>query len=190
MPKLLDQGNIVYFKYKRYHKDPYPLALILYADDKIVHCLNLHYLSDKLSDKVLEMIVFIVFRKIEGKNPFKLYHNYLKPNLPEVVLKSYRTYKPEYINNVIFVSRGFNETKNIMYKLINKKKSEEKVKNIIKKEISLVQNSTPDELINNEKFLPPDKILSNVDNYFSKLKDIIKPSIDPQKYTGIKKKRG
>lgn len=182
----LKRGYIAYFKYSRYHKDPYPLALVLYADDKILHCLNIHYLSKDLTDELVEMISHVALKKLDARDAYRFYHNFLKPKLPHMIQKCYRVYKTPHIQNAVIVSYGFETSRRFIETLKSSNKtSEEKVKHSIEKEIDAVKETkkSPEEFM---LMVPSFQIVDSVEDYFSKIKSIIKPKIDTRKYTGLK----
>lgn len=182
----LKRGYICYFHYQNYHKDPYPLALVLYVDKEIMHCLNIHYLSNSLTDELIETIVDVALRKLKAKDAYKFYHNHLKKQLPHVIQKSYRVYKTKYVKNASIVSYGFETSKGFLatLKAISNKPSNQAARDAIKTEIDVVKEikKTPEELI---KVLPLHQIVDEVDDYFKKIKSIIKPKIDTKKYTSV-----
>jgi hypothetical protein len=182
----IEKGNILFFHYRKYHKDRNPLAVVLYADDKLVHCINLHALTPSLTDELIELIAKIVGRIIDGRDTYTLYHNLFKRKLPYVLKYAYRTYKPEFIQSAVFVSKGF-ET-NILYQLRGKY-TPEKVKRTqdrIKKEISVTVNKEPDELL---KAPPREHRFKSIEDYIEQIKKIAPPKIDIRKYTGIRRKK-
>lgn len=183
----LKRGYIAYFKYSRYHKDPYPLALVLYADDKILHCLNIHYLSQDLTDELVETIARVALRKLDAKDAYRFYHNFLKPKLPHVVQKCYRVYKTPHIQHAVIVSYGFETSRRFIetLKSVSSPAAEEKIKRSVKKEIDAVKETekSPEEFM---MMVPSFQIVDSVEDYFSKIKSIIKPKIDTRKYTGLK----
>jgi len=181
----LQRGWIAYFKYTRHHKDPYPLALILYVGDKLVHCLNIHYLSDYLTDDLIDTIAKVALRKISPKDMYEFYHGHLKQKLPEIVKSAYRTYKPQSIANIVVVSKGFEMSRGFIEQL-KPKPSEEKIKATIKKEITKVQQSdkVPEDYASE---LPSAKITKGVEDYFNQIKSIVKKRIDKSKFTGYTK---
>lgn len=190
MPDLR-KGHIVYFNYKNYHRDPSPLALILYADDKIVHCINLHYLSSSLSDELIEMIALIAGRWLDGNDTYKLYHRHMKQYLPGVLQAAYRTYKPKHIHNHVYVSKGFNAVRYILTFLKDRAKPQKIniIKTQIQKEINVAKTETPEELREKYGAATYDDILERVEDYYQKIKSVIKPKLDPSKYTGLRYKK-
>lgn len=187
----LRKGHIVYFNYKNYHKDPNPLALILYADHRYVHCINLHYLSSNLSDELIEMIALIAGKWLDGSNTYHLYHKHMKQYLPAVLRAAYRTYKPQHIHNHVYVSKGFNAVKSILEFLKDRAKPQKvnAIKAQIQKEISIVKTDTPEELREKYGAATYDDILERVEDYYQKIKSVVKPKFDPSQYTGIRIKK-
>lgn len=187
----LRKGHIVYFNYKRYHRDPSPLALVLYADDKIVHCINLHYLTPSLTDDLIEMVALIAARWLDGNDTRRLYYRHMKQQLPDILKAAYRTYKPQFINNHVYVSKGFNAVRSILTMLKAKEKSQKIniIKTQIKKEIGVATGPTPEELREKYGTATYDDILEKVENYYSKIKSIVKPKFDPSQYTGVRHKK-
>jgi len=182
----LKRGYIAYFKYSRYHKDPYPLALVLYADDKVLHCLNIHYLSKDLTDELVEMIARVALKRLDARDAYRFYHNFLKPKLPHVIQKCYRVYKTPHIQNAVIVSYGFETSRRFIETLKSTASaSEEKIKRSVQKEIDAVKETaeSPEEFM---LAVPSFQIVDSVEDYFSKIKSIIKPKIDTKKYTGLK----
>lgn len=184
--EYLKRGFICYFRYNRYHKDPHPMALILYADDKILHCLNIHYLSKDLTKELVEMIADVALKKLDARSAYRFYHNTLKIKLPHVIQKCYRIYKIEHIQHVVVVSNGFDTTKKIIdgFKL-NPPVLKEKVKKRVQKEIDRIKDTkkSPKELMSAMSSI---QIVDDIDEYFNKIKSIAKSKIDLKKYTGLK----
>lgn len=188
----LKRGYIAYFRYRRYHKDPYPLALVLYVGDELIHCLNIHYLSQNLTDDLVEMIVKVALKRLKSQDQYRFYHNYMKRYLPNVIKASYRTYKPGYITDVVIVSKGFEMTAgflNALKKLGGTKFTQKKTEKVVKKEIDKVEQKkkTPEEIKKMEK-ITSKQIAQNVDEYFKAIKQIVKYRTDREKYTGVKRK--
>jgi hypothetical protein len=103
----LETGNIYSFHYRRYKNDPNPLALILYQDNNICHALNFHYLSKNLNEELILMIAKMATKMIKTESMYNLYHNWMKRNIPGVIEKAYRTYKPQHITSVKRMTRGY-----------------------------------------------------------------------------------
>jgi len=185
----LRKGHIVYFNYKRYHQDPNPLALVLYADDKLVHCINLHYLTPALTDEIIEMVALVAARWLDGSDTHRLYHKHMKQNLPNVLKAAYRTYKPQFIQNHVYVSKGFQAVRAILTSLKEKSKKINVIKTQIKKEIGIASGPTPEELKEKYGAATYDDILEKVEDYYSKIKNIIKPKLDPTQFTGLRYKK-
>jgi methyl coenzyme M reductase subunit C-like uncharacterized protein (methanogenesis marker protein 7) len=186
--RYLKRGFICYFRYNRYHRDPYPMALILYADDKILHCLNIHYLSKDLTQELVEIITDVALKKLDAKNAYRFYHNTLKIKLPHVIQRCYRVYKTQHIQHVVVVSNGFETSKKFIETLrqINIPKTlEEQVKHRIQKQIDRVKNTkkSPKELMSAMSSL---QIADDIDEYFSKIKSITKSKVDLKKYTRLR----
>ena len=172
----------MYFKYKRYHKDPHPLALILYADDKIVHCLNLHYLQNNVTQQVLNMIAMIITRQLT-RNTYKLYHSYMKRYMPHVIHASYRTYKPQYIIYPTVVSNGFAQSMSFLMRFVprdNKKIIQKKIVHNIHTQLQTTKNVSPKKL-QSHKQLSTQTIIQQVDNYMRKIQNILNTTNTPQK---------
>lgn len=198
----LKRGYIAYFKYTRYHKDPYPLALVLYVAEKeefdqvtkqtkkreLVHCLNIHYLSKDLTDELVNMIANVALKTLDARDMYQFYHDHMKKNLPNVIKSAYRTYYSDHISNISLVSRGFEASRGFIeaLKQVNKKPTEQKIIHQVTKEIENVKESkkTPEEI---EKEMSASQIYKNVEEYFNKIKSIVKPKTDFKKYTGLKK---
>lgn len=183
----IEKGNILYFHYRTWHKDRNPLALVLFADDKLVHAINLNALTPVLTDELIAVIAQIVGRIIDGRDTYALYHNLFKRKLPGVLKYAYRTYKPQFIQSKVFVSKGFEP--GILYQLRGRYTPEkvERTKERIKKEISTVGNKEPDELL---KTPPKAHQFKSIEDYIERLKEIAKPkNIDFRKYTGLMKRK-
>ncbi len=190
----LKRGLIYYFEYGRWHEDPYPLALVLYAGDTLVHCLNLHYLDGQLNDDLIAMITKIALGKLDARDQYKFYHSYMKRRMPGVIKNAYRTYKPGYIRNVVVVSNGFEITQAFLEKLRKfakvKHLTKKKIETQIKKEVKAVGETkrSPEELERIQKLTKP-QIHKNVLNYMREIKKIVQERIDKQKAKMIKGKR-
>lgn len=182
----LKHGYITYFHYTNYHKDPYPMALVLFVDKEIIHCLNLHYLSDKLTDELVEVIFAIVSKNLDARDAYNFYHNHLKKKLPHLIQNSYRIYKTKFIKDATIVSYGFNASRSFIeaLKSLSKKPSNETVHKIIKTEVHAATaiKKPPEEFI---RLVPSHQIVDEVEDYFSKIKSILKPKIDTTKFTGM-----
>jgi len=183
----LEKGNIVFFHYRMWHKDRNPLALILFANDKIVHAINLNALTSSLTDELIAIIAQIVGRIMDGRDTYKLYHDIFKHKLPDVLKYAYRTYKPQFIQSKVFVSKGFEP--GILYQLRGRytpekiKRTEER----LRKEISTVGSKEPVELL---KSPPKAHQFKNIEDYIDRLKEISKPKgIDFKKYTGLMRRK-
>jgi hypothetical protein len=179
----LKRGYIAYFKYSRYHKDPYPLALVLFADDKVVHCLNIHYLSKDLTDELIELIAKIALKRLDARDAYHFYHNHLKVKLPHVIQNCYRVYKADHIHSAVIVSYGFETSRRFIetLKSIATPADEKKVQLNIKKEVKAVEKAKdPEDFMS---MVPNFQIVDDVESYFSKIKSIVKPKIDIKKYT-------
>lgn len=182
----LKRGYIAYFKYNHYHKDPYPLALVLWENGEIMHCINLHYLSKDLTDDMIDTISKVALKKLDARDAYNFYHDHLKRKLPHVIQLSYRIYKTQFVSNATIVSYGFETSRRFIETLKSVSQTvEEKVKRDIKKEIDAVQETkaNPEEF---QYVVPSFQIVSDVETYFDKIKSIIKPKIDTKKYTGLK----
>lgn len=104
--KKLKVGNIYSFHYYRYQVDPNPLVLVLYWDKEICHALNFHYLKDKLTAELIQMIAMFAIKKSKNISMYQHYHNWMKKYIPSVIKHAYRTYKPEYITSIKQVTEG------------------------------------------------------------------------------------
>jgi hypothetical protein len=194
----LEKGNIVYFRYNNYHKDKNPLALVLFVDkrdisgssqkDPLVHALNLNALTPELTKDVIKVISMVIGKLLDAKDPYKFYHNTLVRKLPVALKKSYRTYKEKYIQNVVFISKGYEQ--GILEKLRMKYDNEKvlKTQQRIEKEISIIGSKEPDELL--KQTPPAAHAFKSIDEYLNKIKEITKTkNIDMRKFTGIRRKK-
>lgn len=182
---MIYRGHIAYFHYARYHRDKNPLALILYADNKLVHCINLNYLSSSMNDEMVDIIVAIAMRQIQNSSDaYMLYHNYLKRRIPTIILRAYRTYKPQHIKNIMYVSDGFNSSISFVKSMVAKLPKETILKTKIAKEIAGVGTYTPEEL-SKLKSTSTNQLLAKTQDYFNRIKQVIKPKIDEKKYTKL-----
>lgn len=198
----LQKGWIYHFKYDRYRKDPTPLALILYADNKIAHAINISYLNPILTNDLIDMLIMIANNRVDGiidtnntnkknkykiikngldgEDTYKLYHGYIKNKLGAIVKKAYRIYFVRSIRELRPISKGFDTTTsylNMMKKQpVNTK---EIIRNKITKEIAYVQKT-------NKKVLTPIEAEEWAIAYVKAAKEISKLRINKNKYTGIK----
>lgn len=177
------KGQIIYFHYDRYHIDPNPLGLILYADKRIVHCLNLNYLSRAQKGRLIHIVAQIAGKKIENPSAYELYHRYLKREIPSILELSYRTYKPVHIRTISIISDGFNKT--IGWLTDQKETAIRKYAVKIQKAISKVEKKTPEQLQKDTRTVA--QIMQGVEQYINLLKSVRKEHIDKERYTRFKR---
>lgn len=191
----IEKGNIYHFYYSNYHVDKYPIALILHSDSNNTHSLNLNYLSPKMRDSVIDMIVAITTKKLGGRDTYALYHDYIKRKLPQVIRFCYRKYKTSFIRDAKLVSKGFFETRNFLWH-IKKNFSQEDSQFIFKKiktSIKEAQNVEKQDkkiaaLKKWESKLTPDEFEDKAKDYIASLSQIYTPK-DTNKYTFIGRRR-
>lgn len=172
-------GTIILFKYGKYRRDKQPLVLILYGGDEVnnVHGLNLHYLSNQLTDELIDFILKIISRELSKRDMKALYHDYMKKKLHPIIEKAYRTYKPSETSNAAIVSRGFNETVTILqkFKRITNRLTPEDLTQIrakIKSQIAIEKTMEKVNLKNVAMKTPtysPDEIAKAVQEYVKQL---------------------
>jgi nitrogen regulatory protein PII-like uncharacterized protein len=176
------KGQIIYFRYERYHVDPNPLGLILYADNRIVHCLNLNYLSRQQKGRLIHVIAQIAGKKIENPSAYELYHKHLKREIPSILKASYRTYKPQYIHTLSVISDGFNKT--IGWLTDQKETAIRKFAIAIQKRIKKVERKTPEQVQKDTR--TSEQIIRGVEQYVGMIKNIHKERVDRERYTRLK----
>ena len=190
----LKAGQIYLMKYFNYKHDKEPLVLVLYhgldrnpdisKKKEILHGINLNYLTDKLTDQLVDIIVQIATKQIKSKDAYMLYHNQLKHKIPNVIAKAYRTYTWKHVGNPIPISRGFDDTTHFIQNLRKafKKPDVKKMQSHIKGEIKVAKEKK-DEIIKtyNPKKMSSEQILEFVDNY---MKLIQQAKIEDEKRTG------
>lgn len=183
----LKKGGVFFFQYSGYKEDPTPIALVLYVDKrkKLVHAININYLTPRLTDYLINMIALIALKQLNARDMFSFYHNYIKRKLPRVVRTSYRTYKSNKIKNVVLLSQGFDETKDYLNNLKKKqtKKKYEFVRKTIKKQIKKAINTQPI-IFKGGKEIAQKKINKKVDEYMKVVQDIFaQREADMKKFT-------
>lgn len=162
------------------------MALVLYSDDMIVHCLNMHYLSQNLYLQLINVVAQIAAKRIENKSAYELYHRQLKKMIPSILKASYRTYKPQHIQSINIVSNGFNET--IGWLSQNKDKAIKKYEKVIDKQINKAEPKSPEELEKIAK-ATPQQIIQNIEKYFNIIKNIRKTRVDKTRYTALSRRK-
>lgn len=120
--KQLKEGLIYSFKYNNYKKDPNPLVLVLYSDQRICHALNFHYLHGDLNMQLIQMISRVASKKLRIKSMYAHYHHWMKKNIPGVIRVAYRTYKPNFMSGVQQITSGFWGTNSFMQSMIGRRK--------------------------------------------------------------------
>jgi len=184
----LQKGWIYNFRYARYRNDPQPLALILYADKRIAHAINISYLSPILANDLIDMLIMIATNKVsgriikglDGEDTYELYHSYMKYKLGAIIKKAYRIYFIKSIRDLRPVSRGFNETTNYLSDMKTITAPIQKIiKEKIVKDIAFIQKD-------NKTILTPLQAEEWAIAYVSAAKEISKLKLDKSKYTGIK----
>jgi len=192
--KKIEKGNIYHFYYSNFHVDKYPIALILHSDGENTHALNLNYLSPKLRDSVIDMIVAITTKKLGGRDTYSLYHDYIKRKLPQVIRFCYRKYKTTYIRDPKLISKGFFETRNFLWH-IKKNFSKEDSDFIFKKiktSVKEAQNTEKQDakiakLKKFESKLTPEEFEDKAKDYIASLSKVYSPKFDRNKYTYYRK---
>ena len=186
-------GRIYLMKYYNYKHDKEPLILVLYHGmdrnkdvskrKEVVHGINLNYLSNKLTDQLVDFIIQVATKQIKSNDAYQLYHNHIKYKLPKVIAKAYRTYDWKHIGTPIPISKGFDETTIFIKNLNNAQKHNTKdIEQRIKAKIKTAQEKK--DVIKktyNTKQMTSEQILEFVDNY---IKLIQKAKIDDTKRTG------
>ena len=191
-------GNIYWFKYSGYKQDPRPLALILwngisFAENGLVHALNLSYLSKKLTDDVVDMISQIASGSLQMQNTRTLYYDHLKRKLHPVVQAAYRTYHPNKMRNIQIVSKGFNETTSFINTMQKKagipsKKNTKNINILVKKKIEALDDAK--RLINYPNGLSHDEAEQRAREYIKAVQEIKNPAkIDNSLFTLLTRKK-
>lgn len=190
----LQTGRIYLMKYFNYKHDKEPLILVLYhgmdrnpdpsKKKEIVHGINLNYLSGKLTDQVVEMIIQIATKQVKSRDAFVLYHNQLKHRIPDVIAKAYRTYNWKHVGNPIPISKGFDDTQHFIKNLKSafRRPDVKKMQEKIKGEIEVAkENKEEIKKTYDPKKMTSEQILEFVDNYVNMIQ---KAKIDDEKRTG------
>lgn len=191
----IEKGNIYHFYYSNYHVDKYPIALILHSDGENTHALNINYLSPKMRDSVIDMIVMITTKQLSGRNTYSLYHDYIKRKLPQVIRFCYRKYKTKFIRDAKIVSKGFFETRNLLWhikKNFSKEDSDfifKKVKTSIKEaQNTEKQDAKIAKLKKFESKYTPEEFEDKAKDYIASLSQIYTQK-DKNKYTYLGRRR-
>ena len=191
----VQRGYIYRIAYREYKHDPFPLILVLYADEDKVHALNLNYLSNRLTNQVINMITDVATKRISGDNAYGFYHRHLKRFLPVVIKYCYRTYFTSKITSPKKISEGFYQTRGILGKLKSfysdqeyndiKKKIKQSIKDANNPETEKKQVKRMFRLFKENEKLSPKELEERVRKYFDHVNDIkIKnPKIDWSEFT-------
>lgn len=191
----VQRGYIYRIAYREYKHDPFPLILVLYADEDKVHALNLNYLSNRLTNQVINMITDVATKRISGDNAYGFYHRHLKRFLPAVIKYCYRTYFTSKITSPKKISEGFYQTRGILGKLKRfysdqeyndiKKKVKQSIKDANNPETEKKQVKRMFRLFKENEKLSPKELEERVRKYLDHVNDIkIKnPKIDWSEFT-------
>lgn len=186
----LKVGRIYLMKYFNYKHDKEPLILVLYHGldrknkEEILHGINLNYLSNKLTDQLIEVVIQIATKQIKSNDPYSLYHNQLKHRIPKVIAQAYRTYNWKHVGDPIPVSKGFDETTHFIRNLNKafKKPDVAKMQSQVKSEIEIAKTKKEEiKKTYNPKKMTSEQILEFVDNYVKLIEQV---KIDESKRTG------
>ena len=147
-------GSVYWFKYNNFKHDRTPIALILYPGDgkSPCHAININYLPDNLTERVIKFITMVASRQLSDRNMRGLYHDYIKKKLNPVVQLAYRTYSPKEISGPKIICKGFDESLGFLYRYKTKftKKETKKLHTIIKTKV-VAGKEAREELIGNKK---------------------------------------
>lgn len=184
----LKKGLIYHFAYSKYQKDPYPLVLVLYADNEYVHGINIHYLGATLTDKLIKMIALVAQKQLNGSNTRSLYHNWMKKNLPGVLRKAYRVYKTRYVKSPVAITKGYWGVESFLQKFKPKKLGEKHVADTteqIKKIVKTHEKKGEEALRHPKKAITRRELFKNIDKYIGQMEQIVKEGRkdDLSKYT-------
>lgn len=153
----LELGSIYLVRYrgKNIH-DATPLILVLWPGAprhfntakpmQLAHGINLSYLRGAMMDDVYKMIAMISTRRLSANNVHKLYHEYMKINIPGALRIAYRTYDPGQITGAKLVSKGFKESLGKLSKLKQltgvqeKIEQENKIAALVRKKVQAAKN--------------------------------------------------
>lgn len=191
----IERGYIYRIAYREYKHDPFPLILVLYADDNKIHALNLNYLSNRLTNQLIGLITDVATKKVAADNAYSFYHRHLKRFLPAVIKICYRTYFIKKVSSPKKISEGFYQTRGILGKL--KRIYSDKEYNDIKKKVktSIKEANNPEtevkrvkrlfKLFRENEKLSPKELEARVKLYLEHVNDIkIKnPKIDWSVFT-------
>lgn len=193
--KKLERGKIYRIRYSNYRQDPFPLILVLYTDKTKCHALNINYLSQRLTNQLINVISDVATKKVNGSNAYSFYHRHLKKVIPTVIKYCYRTYFNEKIVNPRLVSEGFGQTRNFLQAIKSRfnEPDYKEVKTSIKKAIQQANDPELEKkrvkrmfrmFRENEK-LSPKQLEERVNLYLEHINDIkIKnPKIDWSEFT-------